>query len=166
MYRRQTMNLNTLFQKQKQLDEYIYEQNGVTAEQVFKRKIVAFIEELYELANELQFFKYWKENINIDRERAKEEYIDVIHFTLSIANAVGIHEHKYIDTKPRDLNKLFIGITNLATVISVSKDKEQVKSLINNVIALGYQLNLTEQDVIEAYDKKNAINYERQASGY
>lgn len=160
------MNLNSLFEKQKELDEYIYQKNNVTVEQVFKRKIVAFIEELYELANELQFFKYWKENINIDRQRAIEEYIDVIHFTLSIANDLGVHEHKYVKTQPRDLNDLVIGITNLATVISISKDKEHVKSLINNVIALGYQLGLTEKDVLEAYDKKNAVNYERQEVGY
>lgn len=119
-----------------------------------------------EFTNELQFFKYWKENINIDRERAKEEYIDVIHFTLSIALDLGVNEHKYIDTKHRDLNDVFLGITNLATVISVSKDKEQVKSLINNIISLGYQLGLTEETVLAAYDEKNAINYERQEVGY
>src|SRR5690606_24548256 len=160
------MNLNPLFQKQAELDKYIYSQNNVAAKEVFERKIVAFLDELFELANELEFFKYWKKEIVIDRERAKEEYIDVIHFTLSIANAVGINEHKYIDTKPRDLNKLFLGITNLATVISVSKSKEHVKSLINNVIALGYQLGLTEEIVLAEYDKKNEINYERQNSNY
>ena len=160
------MNLNSLFEKQKELDEYIYEKNNVTAEEIFEKKIVAFLDELFELANELQFFKYWKDEIVIDRQRAKEEYIDVIHFTISIANAVGINQHKYIDTKPRDLNKLFLGITNLATVISVSKSKEHVKSLINNVIALGYQLGLTEEIVLAEYDKKNEINYARQESGY
>lgn len=160
------MNLNTLFQKQKQLDEYIYKNKGVTAEQIYEKKIVAFIRELSELAEEMKTFKYWKSAVMVDRNRIKEEYIDVIHFTLSIANDLGVHEHEYVQTEPKDLNKLIIGITNLATVISVSKDKEQVKSLINNVIALGYQLNLTEHDVIEAYDKKNAVNYERQESGY
>jgi|SRR5690606_29843426 len=160
------MNLNPLFQKQAELDKYIYSHNNVTAKEVFERKIVALLVELGELANELQFFKYWKENTNIDRQRAIEEYIDVIHFTLSIANDLGVHEHKYVKTQPRDLNNLVIGITNLATVISISKDKEHVKSLINNVIALGYQLGLTEETVLAAYDEKNAINYERQNSNY
>ena len=160
------MNLKPLFKKQKELDEYIYEKNNVTAEEIFKKKIVAFLDELFELANELQFFKYWKDEIVIDRQRAIEEYIDVIHFTLSIANDLGVHEHKYVKTQPRDLNDLVIGITNLATVISISKDKEHVKSLINNVIALGYQLGLTEETVLSAYDEKNAINYERQNSNY
>lgn len=160
------MNLNPLFQKQAELDKYIYSQNNVTAKEVFERKIVALLVELGELANELKFFKYWKENINIDRQRAIEEYIDVIHFAIGLAVDLGIDEHKYTETKPRDLNKLFIGITNLATVLSTSKEKEHAKSLLNNIIALGYQLGLDEQTVIEAYDKKNEVNYQRQENGY
>ena len=160
------MNLNSLFEKQKELDEYIYEKNNVTAKEVFERKIVALLVELGELANELQFFKYWKENINIDRQRAIEEYIDVIHFAIGLAVDLGIDEHKYSETRPRDLNKLFIGIANLATVLSASKEKEHAKTLVNNVISLGYQLGLDEQTVIEAYNKKNEVNYERQKAGY
>ena len=160
------MNLNSLFEKQKKLDEYIYEKNNVTAKKVFEKKIVALLVELGELANELQFFKYWKEHINIDSQRAIEEYIDVIHFAIGLAVDLGIDEHEYIETPPQDLNKLFIGITNLATIISISKNKEHVKSLINYVIALGYQLGLTEETVLAAYDKKNAVNYERQEEGY
>jgi len=160
------MNLNSLFQKQADLDKYIYKKNGLTEKEIYDKKIVAFLAELFELANELKFFKYWKDDIVIDRQRAIEEYIDVIHFTISIANAVGVHEHKYIDTKPRDLNKLFIGITNLATVLFFSKSKEHAKSLLNNVITLGYQLGLNEEIVLKIYDEKNDENYSRQENGY
>lgn len=160
------MNLNTLFKKQKELDEYIYERNNVTAEEVFERKIVALLVELGELANELQFFKYWKESTNIDRQRAIEEYIDVIHFAIGLAIDLGIDEYKYSEMRPRDLNKLFIGIANLATVLSISKEKEHAKLLIDNVITLGYQLGLTEEIILSEYDKKNKINYKRQNSNY
>src|SRR5690554_847493 len=160
------MNLNSLFEKQKELDKYIYEKNNVTAKEVFERKIVALLVELGELANELQFFKYWKENINIDGKRAIEEYIDVIHFAIGLAVDLGVYEHKYTNTKPKDLNKLFVGIANLATVLSVSKEKEHAKLLIDNVITLGYQLGLTEEIILSEYDKKNKINYKRQNSNY
>src|SRR5690606_2292519 len=160
------MNLNSLFKKQKQLDKYIYKKNNVTAKEVFERKIVALLVELGEFANELQFFKYWKENKNIDGQRAIEEYIDVIHFAIGLAIDLGIDKHEYSETRPRDLNKLLIGIANLATVLSASKEKEHAKTLVNNVIALGYQLGLDEQTVIEAYNKKNEINSERQNSNY
>ena len=160
------MNLNSLFQKQAELDKYIYSQNNVTAKEVFERKIVALLVELGELANELQFFKYWKENVSIDSQRAIEEYIDVIHFAIGLAVDLGIDEHEYSGMRPRDLNKLFIGIANLATVLSVSKEKEHAKLLIDNVITLGYQLGLNEEIVLSEYNKKNEINYERQKSNY
>ena len=160
------MNLNPLFKKQKELDGYIYEKNNVTAKEVFERKIVALLVELGELANELQFFKYWKENISIDRQRAIEEFIDVIHFVIGLAVDLGVEEHEYTEMMPKDLNELFIGIANLATLLSVTKEKEHAKSLLNNIIALGYQLGLDEQTVIEAYNKKNEVNYQRQENGY
>lgn len=160
------MNLNSLFEKQKELDKYIYEKNNVTAKEVFERKIVALLVELGELANELQFFKYWKENISIDGQRAIEEFIDLIHFAIGLAVDLGIDEHKYSGMRPRDLNKLFIGIANLATVLSISKEKEHAKLLIDNVITLGYQLGLNEEIVLSEYNKKNEINYKRQNSNY
>lgn len=160
------MNINQLFIKQAELDKYIYNNKGVTAEEIFEKKIVAFLDELYELANELEFFKYWKKEIVIDRERVIEEYIDVIHFAVGLATDLGVKEYKYIKTQPQDLNKLFIGITNLATILAISKSKEHVTSLINNVISLGYQLGLNEEIVLDAYDKKNAENYNRQKVGY
>jgi len=95
-----------------------------------------------------------------------EEYVDTIHFALSIANDLGVHEHKYIHTQPADLNELVIGITNIATILPMSKDKHHVASLLNNLITLGYQLGFTEQDVIQAYDDKNRENYKRQDNGY
>ena len=45
--------------------------------------------EISEFANELKCFKYWKyvDNfVNIDKEKCKEELIDVLHFSLSICN--------------------------------------------------------------------------------
>lgn len=106
------------------------------------------------------------EDIDVDINPLLEEYVDTIHFTLSIANDLGVHEHKYIETEPQDLNKLVLGITNLATIIPTSREQYHVKSLLNNIILLGYQLGFTEQDIITAYHDKNKENYARQKSGY
>jgi len=95
-----------------------------------------------------------------------EEYADVIHFALSVANSLGVHSHEYIKTQPADLSKLVIGITNQATVLSLSRSKEHVSSLLNNIIAFGYQLGFNEQQVIDAYNAKHQENYRRQKVGY
>lgn len=194
------MNLNTLFPKQKQLDEYIVKEKELEGIDLLQKKTVALICELYECVNEARFFKYWSEDTKprtsekcytcnglgeyydpIFEEKGEcpicfgignagnpllEEFVDTIHFVLSIANDLGVHEHEYIKTQPRDLNELVIGTTNLATIIPMSRSKEHVQTLINNIIAFGYQLGFDEKTVVEAYDKKNAENYKRQNSNY
>lgn len=197
------MNLNSLFNKQKQLDEYIVKEKELEGQDLLPRKTVALLAELYECVNEARFFKYWSKDqmprksrelfceacngsgtplgipdfAGVDCEKCEgtgsiyvnpllEEYVDTIHFTLSIANDLGVHEHKYIKTSPTDLNDLVLGITNLATIIPIGKEKHQVESLINNIITLGYQLGFDEKAVIEAYHEKNKENYKRQKVGY
>lgn len=160
------MNINSLFPKQAELDKYIYENNNVTDKEVFERKIVAFLDELFELANELQFFKYWKKEIEIDRQQSLEEYIDVVHFALSIAISLDISSHEFEPKEVIDLNKRFLGITNLATVLSVSKEPEHATALLNNVLNLGHQLGLDEDTIIKAYNRKNEVNHKRQDGGY
>src|SRR5690625_4241071 len=160
------MNLNSLFNKQQKLDEYIVKEKELEGQDLLPRKTVALICELYECVNEAKFFKFWSENTKPNTTPLLEEYVDTIHFTLSIANDLGVHEHKYVKTQPRDLNDLVLGITNLATIIPISKEKHQVESLINNIITLGYQLGFDEKAVIEAYHEKNKENYARQKVGY
>lgn len=202
------MNLNSLFIKQKQLDEHIVNEKGLHGQDLLKKKTVALICELYECVNEARFFKFWSENQNSKNQAIKkrecekcggsgvlslgegirgikkcdrclgrgemkyiynpllEEYADVIHFALSIANDIGYTEHKYIHTEGTDLNDLVLGITNIATIIPQSRETHHISTLINNVIQLGYQLGFTEDDVLNAYDSKNEVNYSRQKNGY
>src|SRR5699024_8208495 len=193
------MNLNTLFTKQKLLDEHIVNEKGLHGQDLLKKKTVALICELYEMTNEGRWFKFWSDDqvSNVSCPHCKgtgcchylgfadpmnpssycngypeninpllEEYADVIHFALSIANDLGYTEHKYIHTEGTDLNDLVLGITNIATIIPQSRETHHISTLINNVIQLGYQLGFTEKDVLDAYEHKNNTNYNRQKSGY
>ena len=128
------MNLNPLFRKQAELDEYIVKRKNLEGHDLLKMKTVALICELYEFANEARFFKYWSNDTNPKRDTLLEEYVDMIHFVISIANDLGVHEYKYVATQPKGPNDLILGITNLATIIPASKSKEHVKSLLNNII--------------------------------
>lgn len=186
------MNLNSLFPKQKELDKHIVKEKGLEGQNLLKKKTVALICELYECVNEIKMFKYWKQDSkprtralrmhDIGLSKIKnaeitnlesyvynpmlEEYVDLLHFSLSIANDLGYHEHKYIHTDGTDLNDLVLGITNIATIIPQSREAHHISTLINNVIQLGYQLGFTEKDVLDAYDSKNEVNYNRQQNGY
>lgn len=203
------MNINSLFKKQKELDEHIVKEKGLEGQDLLKKKTVALICELYECVNEAKFFKFWKENpkprtknvvmkecedcdgtgsnlmsfmgddrcSNCDgkgtdgiayiKNPLLEEYADVIHFSLSIANDLNYTEHTYTPIKDMDLNELVIGITNMASMIPETRYNSRHLSLFfNHIIKLGYQLGFTEDDVLNAYDDKNKENHNRQQNGY
>src|SRR5690606_23656156 len=94
-----------------------------------------------------------------------EEYVDIVHFTLSIANDLGYHEHKYVNPGHFDLNDLTLGLTQLVTVLPYAKNNKLPLSF-DYVIKLGYQLGFDEKTVIDAYFEKNKVNHERQVNNY
>lgn len=161
------MNLNALFLKQKVLDNHIYEKHNIKKEDIFHKKVWAFISELVECIDEFDaLYKYWKENTKTDKEKGLEEYVDIQHFAHSLAIDCGVEQFEYVKTQTQDIIKLCIGIVNNAAVLSITRDKEQARSLLNSVTQLGYQLGFTEQDVLNAYESKNQVNFDRQDSGY
>src|SRR5690625_6163210 len=116
-----TMNLNTLFKKQMELDAHITQKRNLEGQPLLDKRIVALICELYECINEARFFKFWSDDqkpryegietiihgycsesgrADIEERQTRpllEEYADDIHFALSDANSLGVHEHDYIE---------------------------------------------------------------------
>src|SRR5690625_82283 len=120
------MNLNELFSIQAELDKRIIQQHNLQEQDLLKKKTVALLTELYECVNEARFFKFWSED---QKSRTKvyssdylvlpdgkeiekvtnpllEEYVDTIHFALSIANDLDYQEHEYLDPDNQDLSDL------------------------------------------------------------
>ena len=158
------MNLNKLFPLQKQLDEHILKEKGLHGQDLLDKKAVAILTELGEVLNELQVWKFWKENNSPRKEKMLEEYVDNIHFIISIAIDHGVTEHEY--TQPIehiDINKLVLAIANM---ISRLPHGQKIEELLNYYIFFGYKLGFTEQQVIDAYLEKNKINHRRQQNGY
>mgnify|MGYP001239099205 FL=1 len=159
------MNLNSLFEKQKELDEYIAKEKGLDKKHTLE-KITALSIELGELMNEFpELFKFWSNKKN-NREKGLVEYVDAVHFALSIGIDMGYTEHKYTKTIPKDMRMTYLGLQNILAILAVTMDKRHLPTLFDYLITFGYQLGFTEQDVIKAYDEKNEINYARQNSGY
>lgn len=83
------MDLNELFAKQKELDEYIIKEKGLEGQDLLDKKILALQVELGELANCWRGFKYWSKDQE-PRTTAKCETCDGlgndIYFTGSYDN--------------------------------------------------------------------------------
>src|SRR5690625_5165013 len=167
------MNLTKLLKMQKVLDDRIVAEKGLQGVDLLDKKILALQVEFGELANELpEIFKFWSNKKN-NYERALKEYVDGLHFILSIGNDLNISTHADSSgTGTKSVITLFAKINRYAAELwwechDDGKDKA-VKWLftLSNYISLGERLGFTWEQIEQAYYDKNKINHERQESGY
>jgi len=177
---------------QKKLDDRIVEEKGLQGVNLLDEKILALQVELGELANEHRGFKFWSENQTAITLAARktgngkgetynpllEEYVDCLHFILSIGLEIGIRPDELKDLHiwnadgVSQFNSLFAYASELYTFYwSVEYTKEEMKSkyinLLEGLLGLGiYGLGFTWEQIEQAYYDKNKINHERQDNNY
>lgn len=104
-----------------------------------------------------------------------EEYIDVVHFALSIGLDIDIKQEifpepiKYGDVVLQ-FNELFRQISYFASVLNRENEWEEVEYEYERIWSLLFGLagllGFTWDQIEQAYLEKNKINHERQESGY
>ena len=86
------MDLTYLLEKQKQLDDYIiYSKNlyDLDKKSRLNNTALAMFVELGEMMNEIRSFKHWTQKPPSHHTVIIDEYVDVLHFFLSLANQLG-----------------------------------------------------------------------------
>ncbi|WP_445429257.1 dUTP diphosphatase [Bacillus atrophaeus] len=185
------MNLQKMFEMQKVLDDRIIKEKGLEGQDLLPNLILALQVELAECANEWRGFKYWSNDrepricvIDKKGQTAKEyyknplleEYVDCLHFILSIGNRLGINDSdticdihsEYLRTiNGSNTAKLFSFLFSISySLIHRNLDKETYINLFTSFFTLGEQLGFTGEQVEAAYMEKNAVNHQRQQEGY
>ena len=191
------MNLQKLFDMQRKLDEHIEREHPRKPdEDRLAKKILALMVELGELANEWRGFKFWSHDQvprtrvlvnrttddigfkNIGPEHIKnpllEEYVDCLHFILSIGLELGITEiYNLSAKKDSDLIFMFMDVNELSIILMQYdiEGNETYRSIayidmFEKFLGLGEMLGFTWEQIEEAYMRKNAINHKRMESGY
>jgi len=180
------MNLKELFEMQKKLEDRIVKEKGLESKDLFNNTMLALHVEIGEMANEWQGFKHWKTNPQ-PKPKLLEEYIDCLHFYLSIAIQKGWEDAMYIyEDAVMELreNGLEGGITGLILEMNYYLSKTLEKPRESGIdgyktdeysfrtawflfIALGLiGFNFTEEQIVQAYKDKNQVNHKRQDQGY
>lgn len=169
------MNLQRLFEMQRQLDAHIEKEHPrELGEDRLAKKILALQVELGELANELpEVFKFWSNKKN-NYEKALKEYVDGLHFILSIGLELGITEiYNLSAKKDSDLIFMFMDVNELSIILMQYdiEGNETYKSIayidmFGKFLGLGEMLGFTWEQIEEAYMQKNAENHARQERGY
>lgn len=132
-----------------------------------------------EFGNEEQGFDLYEvdvicpvcDDVNTDKNPLLEEYVDVLHFMLSI----GLEEEMEVSNYQWDRKALDIFTSDtivqqfslLFHLTSVMiKDNSNYGTAMFVFLALGEMLGFTWDQIEEAYMAKNKINIERQTNGY
>ena len=161
------MNLQELFHMQRELDRYIQSNRNVE-EPIFRKKVLALQVELSELANETRCFKFWSTKGPSAKETLLEEYVDCIHFLLSL----GIEKNfDSLEAWPspleeQDLTELFLAAHARVGQFAEQADFESYKTLWQTFGAIATALGFGYAEVLQAYVQKNETNYKRQQEGY
>ncbi|AWE08292.1 dUTPase [Lysinibacillus sp. 2017] len=160
------MEFKQLFEMQRELD-YFIEQNQNVDKDVFEEKGLALLVELAELANETRCFKFWSTKGPSERPIILEEFVDSIHFMLSLGNMRGYLLTEWPNMEQSaDLTQGFINTTQAVLEFLKQQTEVHYKEVWRHYSILAYNLGFTVADIIEAYKLKNEKNYERQRTGY
>jgi len=161
------MDWTTLFNMQRQLDNYITEQHELHGQDLFEERFLALLVELGELANETRCFKFWSVKDKSDTSIILEEYVDNIHFLLSIGIQKG-YEFSDLDSSITYFKETmqFNYVFETCLKFYRHQTEENYLNMFREYLHLAKLLGFSEQDIIDAYEKKNEVNYERQEKGY
>ncbi|AUM62865.1 dUTP diphosphatase [Spiroplasma monobiae] len=164
-------NEHLIYLKDKQiiLDNYIIEtKNIVVNEEIQKKKIIAFLVEVSEFINEYRSFKYWSNKGPSERTVILEELIDCLHFIISLGTNIDFDFSQFNNKiKTADnIDQWSINVYRKALIFEEKLDAQSYDYLLEEFLSITYILDITNDEILEVYNKKNEINFSRQDSGY
>lgn len=176
------ITISDLYEMQKKLDERIIREKGLEGKDLLPNTVLALQVEIAELANEWRGFKHWSKDQNPRRERMLEEYVDCLHFFLSIARQLDLPDDDMYVPDDELESETAVLFTELLHYVGMINEHLFLYKKPNDVshrqrhffrAALGLFYNLGEQrfgftwdQIAAAYVAKNRVNHERQENGY
>lgn len=155
--------LKELLEMQRVLDESIFKEHGITEYPLENMKLALF-DELGELLHEFPTkYKHWKKTAVDNREKGLEEYVDVLHFALSISYQFydGSEGYEHYDNchSNESLSELYWSMWTWTTA-------EGGRMILKKLFQIGNHFGFKWSEIYSAYKKKNEVNYERLKSNY
>ncbi|MCZ0704468.1 dimeric dUTPase (all-alpha-NTP-PPase superfamily) [Natronobacillus azotifigens] len=164
------MNWTQLFTMQQKLDQYIQNNHGVKATDLFDKKILALLVELGELANETRCFKFWSHKKASEQQVILEEYVDGLHFILSIGIDQSYQreeiEASTVKVDAKETTEAFNDLFDSVIAFKQNSTEANYLALFQSFLFLGVKLGFSETDIQKAYLSKNEVNFTRQDSNY
>lgn len=215
------MNLTHIFKEQDRLNKETAkkheEYSKLSRDQLTRNFVFSALAETGEMANEWSHFKIWKSTRKENRDAPckkcqgtgelnhkicaycengrtnplREEYIDVVHFTVSVAIGFDIDPTEYlkenqarpkVEVSPKVAYNLYLDLYKQLVYANVlieelekrpqteesnrNERKKVATELLNVLFDLGYSMGFTDEDIERAYFAKHKVNQIRQANNY
>lgn len=161
--------LKEMLEMQYLLDRAIMGKKGIAVYPSTNMRIAMFVE-LGEMMNEFStHFKHWKSTAVDNREKGLVEFVDALHFALSLANYEGID----LDEKHIQDNLEYDRLVQYS-----ENNKRELMWLLSNAVRssgvqrmfyllmIGKHFGFTWDEIYHAYIGKNKVNYERLKNNY
>ncbi|MBN8236891.1 dUTP diphosphatase [Halobacillus kuroshimensis] len=157
----------SLYQMQERLDHYIEQQHNLEKSAYVESKILALFVELGELANETRCFKFWSTKGPSAPSVIQEEYVDGVHFLLSLGLDLGFrYTSQEEESRSMTETEAFLDVYSSVETFRHEQTKGNYEELFRAYVSLGRTIGITAEDLKEAYINKNEVNFKRQDQGY
>ena len=161
------IDLTNLYQKQAELDARIAENHNVSYETTRERRILELLVEISEFDNATRFFKYWSNKPSEAQDIVLDEYVDGLHFFLSLGIDIKVSKKTYNHTKHADnLTKQILETYRLASLFYKNQDEKYYIKAFQAFINITVLLKVRWSTIEKAYYKKLGENYHRQDTNY
>lgn len=161
------INIDKILQLQKQLDNNIHTKHNINPKEVFEKRRLALIVEICEMINVNRCFKFWSLKKDYDKQVLGDEFVDCLHFILSISLHFNLDQTEYeIKDVVYDDNELTLKVLYLISLAGKIESKDDCKKFIIQLFELAFTFGFTAQDIIDFYIKKNQVNFKRQQDNY
>jgi len=161
------IDLAPLYEDQAGLDARIHAEHHVDYSVTRKKRLLALIVELGELANETRAFKFWSRKGPSAKAVILDEYADGLHFLLSLG--IDLKNEKKLITLRQSklpLTEQFLKVYSLSTDLAAHYDLKHYLASLQAFLNLIPALGLTTAEVVDGYHAKLAVNYQRQNTQY
>ena len=161
------IDLSSLYAKQAELDARIAENHHVSYATTRERRILALLVEIGEFANATRCFKYWSNKPSEAQDIVLDEYVDGLHFFLSLGIDIKTSKKTYNHTKHADnLTKQILETYRLASIFYKKQDEKSYIKAFQAFLNIPVLLKVRWSTVEKAYYKKLGENYHRQDTNY
>lgn len=161
--------LQTIIKLQAELDSKIARTRMIAENQdILTAKFLALLVEIGEFANEQRCFKYWSCKPASSKAILLEEYIDGLHFIISIANDLKLDliDLKIVEQKYDNLNLAFLALFAETLKLLAEKSLSVINQWFNIYYTIGKLCDFSDDDIFNGYLDKNKINHLRQEQNY